>query len=278
MLTDLEAKITLRRLGYLPGNPLNPRDEVLRHSVGLFQKYYSLKTDGILNGETKEALSRPRCFFPDKNFVEREEFMSAEILLAGGRILSVQTRAAKGDIASVFGIGWPGVNKTFTLYYEFRSGTSPDFCNAVIRAMERWQRVDDGNGASSKKIVEFQPATAEHPPDLKIGWFVREDGVEYELGGNALAKAFPPPPSKPSRGEPIPVEFDGEASWSKDGGDPDKFTIEAVATHEIGHILGLAHPLDTIKDSTMSPIFSEGQDAQEISEDAIATLRELYPI
>ena len=60
------------------------------------------------------------------------------------------------------------------------------------------------------------------------------------------------------------------------GGDPDKYDIQSVLTHEVGHFLGLDH--SALLSSVMTPNIAIGQlDQRTLSYDDMAGLASLYP-
>ena len=209
-----------------------------------FQEFYGIQgdTEADRSAATLEALRRPRCGVPDLRNGKKKR-----------------------------GCPWPvGRN---VLVYDF--GTGPvdiDPPNAafdqVERAIEAWNRALAGQGIP----LQLQKRADEPDDQIHVHFSWVSLGNELSIARPPVALAdFPPKCGLRSRGLPRPVWFDQDREWSVDH-EPPRLRIVAVAAHEIGHILGLAHSR-----SQSSVMYSDsGQGIDSPSADDEIALAQLY--
>jgi peptidoglycan hydrolase-like protein with peptidoglycan-binding domain len=227
----------LRRFGYLtvPYQRGSFGEETAR-AVRRYQRFHRLTVDGIVGSETKRRLSAPRCGLAD------------EVGFSGAFVL----RGCKYD------------NQTLT--YAFTGGT-PDLPgnqerDIVRRAFDVWA------GVTPLRFLEVRP---EEGPDFRISWETGNhgDGVQntFDGPGRTLAHAFfPPPCGGPFAGS---LHFDEGEPWTAD---TRGIHLEAVAIHEIGHLLGLSHSDDP--NAIMFPTYRPA--VLTLGQDDIDGIQELY--
>lgn len=230
----------LRRFGHLNG-PFEPcrLDAATSRALRTFQRAMSLPESGELDPLTAQVVERPRCGMPDP-------------ILAP-------------DAPPSYVLQGCSYNRvTFT--YRFASGTADipgDGEKAAIdAAFDTWADVLCG--------VSFN-ATLSSTADFVILWGTGEhgDGYPFDGEGNVLAHAFYPPPCGGSFAGH--AHFDDAETWSLTG--TDGFDLQTVATHEIGHLLGLGH--SSVPQAVMYA--SYGGLRRTLHADDVAGIRRLYP-
>ncbi|GFP83188.1 metalloendoproteinase 1 [Phtheirospermum japonicum] len=119
----------------------------------------------------------------------------------------------------------------------------PDLKAAFGRAFSRWSAVIP---------VSFTEAADYSHADIRIRWYSGEhgDGLPFDGPLGVLAHAFAP--------ENGNLHLDAAERWAVDlaaEGSQAAVDLESVATHEIGHILGLQHSSnsDAVMYATLSP-------------------------
>ncbi|KAF0928701.1 hypothetical protein E2562_006124 [Oryza meyeriana var. granulata] len=141
----------------------------------------------------------------------------------------------------------------------------PDAVRAVFRsAFARWA-----------EVIPVSFAETEHydAADIKVGFYAGDHGDGYPFDGplHRLAHA-----AGPENGH---MEFDAEEQWAVDlSADRSRFAfdLESVATHEIGHVLGLDH--SSLRRSVMYPSTGKRERKVHLSMDDIAGIQELYGV
>jgi len=205
----------LRKFGFLRNiSTLGVFDDATRSAVEHYQKFFSLKPDGVVGPVTKNMLVQPRCGVPDIP-EDKSGHWTAGAFVARG--CSYQ----KNDLTYIF--------------ENFSRWLGPPVCRMVIRqAFAAWQAVSP---------LRFREAGPGETPDLRIAWESghHHDGSPFDGPGNILAHAYYPPPcGGPHAGS---LHFDDSETWVVDAG-KQGFQLFQVALHEIGHLLGLAHSSD----------------------------------
>ncbi|XP_006887417.1 PREDICTED: matrilysin [Elephantulus edwardii] len=130
----------------------------------------------------------------------------------------------------------------------------------VEKALDIW---------SEKIPIEFQRVFFEDA-DIVIRFTrgVHGDAYPFDGPGNTLAHAF-----FPGEGLGGDVHFDADEYWTNDSSTGTNFLF--VATHELGHSLGLSHSSDP--NAVMYPTYKEG-DMKDfgLSKDDIESIQKLY--
>ena len=230
----------LRQFGYLRDSSFEEGvlDEPTSVALRLYQERNSVKPTGMLEAETRNAMTTARCGLPD---------------LDDGTAFS--TRCA-----------WERTNLTFA----FAGGTqdtdgSTEF-DAVRRAFDTW---------ASAAPLSFTEVSLSDNADVVIDWRDAND-PDLSMVGGVLAHAdFPPNCSIITETLPKPIHFDdSEHGWSI-GAAPDRFDVETVALHEIGHILGLQHT--DVNGAVMFPSVSANFTLRVLQVDDLQGIQTLYP-
>ncbi|ERN00765.1 hypothetical protein AMTRI_Chr13g116420 [Amborella trichopoda] len=249
----VELKKYFQRFGYLLNPPNSSEtltdcfDEEFESAVRTYQARLSLSVTGRLDPDTLAQVMTPRCGMPDKGL--------------GGPFHEV------GHYAFFPGVPkWPRGKKALTY------GISPtnmvnyldmeDVRMALSRAFDRWSNVIPLN---------FTETQDYYGADIKIGFFSGDHGDGQPFDGvlGILAHAF-----SPSNGN---FHLDASETWSTDFGVQKSrvaIDLESVATHEIGHLLGLGHSKE--KEAIMYPSLSPRTKKMELRSDDIIGVQSLY--
>lgn len=105
--------------------------------------------------------------------------------------------------------------------------------------------------------------------DITIGFYYGDHGDGFPFTQGVLAHAFAPEIAK--------MHFNGAVIWSIDfhrEKRPDAFDLESVATHEIGHLLGLDHSADP--DAVMFRSIHRRTKKRELTPDDVQGIQTLY--
>ncbi len=233
----------LAHFGYLREDAPGPTDalsEPVSAALCRFQRNFGLRATGGLTVETLVLMMRPRCSNPDIPPSPRPEQRIANpgtltSATTGPAASSAGPAGAEGDPIVFMGNRWD----SHSLRYRLFDGTA-DISNewSVVRAaMDTWA------AASPLSFSQVSGGDSDLEFDFRRPG---ESGYPFDSGGNKdgniLAHAW-----GPTNGT---VEFDDHEDWGSR-------SLPAVATHEIGHALGLAH--SGVGDATMYPWYDSGQ-------------------
>ncbi|KAI3468957.1 hypothetical protein Pfo_025620 [Paulownia fortunei] len=251
-----ELKRYFRRFGYLPVPPENISftdffDEEFEAALLSYQKNLGLSETGKLDYDTMRVIVSPRCGVSDLTTA------------GGGHGLKTTRRFA-------YFYGQPRWVRSppMTLTYAFSSANMIDYVglsdvkSAFRGAFSRWSAVIP---------VNFTEAEDYSLADIRIGWYRGDhgDGEAFDGVLGVLAHAFSPENGR--------FHLDAAERWAVDfTAEKSKVAVdlESVATHEIGHVLGLAH--SSVKDAIMYPSLSPRTKKVELRMDDVAGIQALY--
>ncbi|GAB1861325.1 Matrix metalloproteinase-2-like [Camponotus japonicus] len=244
---DDKAQNYLMRFGYLPqtdfetGN-LRTEDQ-LKDAIRNLQKFGGIPVTGEIDEATKGLMTAKRCGLPDQ---PDPRF--------------IRTRHKR---FTIHGQQWQYRNLTWSLRSEQPSGLDTGGVRLELsKALNLWAR-------NSK--LTFQEINSDHA-DILV-YFHRGyhgDGYPFDGRGQILAHAFFP--GKDRGGD---AHFDEEEIWLlKDDSNEEGTSLFAVAAHEFGHSLGLAH--SSVQGALMYPWYQGLSPNYELPEDDRHGIQQMY--
>lgn len=150
---------------------------------------------------------------------------------------------------------------------------------ALDRAYSTWEAVDCGGGPPSIEIFQYPQVACDvaefNQCDENANLWVFLDEWPYEDGGLTLAQTWVHFDTKTGRILDADVEVNTAEYEIGVGSAAQREHFIAIATHEIGHVLGLDH--SPRLDATMYTSYSRVSDLSVLSDDDSAGLCEIYP-
>ncbi|GMQ04880.1 hypothetical protein CsSME_00050141 [Camellia sinensis var. sinensis] len=249
-----ELKKYFQRFGYLDTVPetslTDTFDDRFESAVITYQKNLGLAVTGKLDTDTVTQIISPRCGVSDDAAPAPHKLhVSRHYAYFHG-----QPRWARSSPMTLT-YAFSPVN---IIHYVSQS----DLKAVFERAFSRWSAVIP---------VNFTEANNYWAADIKIGFYHGDhgDGEAFDGVLGILAHAFSPENGR--------FHLDAAETWAVDfGSEKSKVAVdlESVVTHEIGHILGLAH--SSVKQAVMYPSLSPRTKKVDLRLDDVEGVQSLY--
>ena len=167
----------------------------------------------------------------------------------------------------LFGQSWPDSQATI---YSTGGDSSSTFDSAFVEAMNNWNNLSDFQfiNASGFKDPCADPNT--YGPPRFSGYAFRSDSCGTSFGSSTLAVNW-----RWTYGITIVqagTVFNSVWSWDVHSGSSSNIDFRRVATHELGHALGLGH--ESVNTALMNPFYSETIETSQ--SDDIEGIRAIY--
>uniref|UniRef100_A0A8C4QSN6 Matrix metallopeptidase 19 n=1 Tax=Eptatretus burgeri TaxID=7764 RepID=A0A8C4QSN6_EPTBU len=238
---ESNAEEYLQQFGYLKTEKgiLTEHEEKneLSKSLRAFQRMAGLIETGLLDNMTMYKMKQPRCGVED---VGRSSFDAIGNDVRG-------KRNSHGR--------WSKNRLTYRI-----SNVTPDMSNAAVRkafnqAFNQWSKV------SPLRFFE----TTSSQSDIVISFARRNhyDGHPFDGPGRTLAHAFFPEDGR--------IHFDEDETWTDN---QRNINLMVVATHELGHTLGLTH--SNHPSAVMAPFYSGYRNPFNLHANDISRIQQIY--
>jgi Matrixin/Putative peptidoglycan binding domain len=213
-------------------------DPTIEEAVVLFQESFGLEVTGEVDGPTLEIMKSPRCALPD--------------LVVVPPIADFATpRWDTNDLTFGFASFCPGLTEDETI-------------DLIQEAVDRWAAVTP----LSFTLTDFASA------HLKIQWLSGSHGDAFDFVGRCQTFGhgfFPPPFADPGH-----VHFNQDEVWVADNPGSGQVDLLTIATHEIGHALGILDHLNLSSSNVMNARFNCGLVRRDLQPDDIAAIQAIY--
>ena len=277
-------------------------------SIKLYQKFNNLTITGELDEETKAELLKPRCgnsdilinnpasgydmtIYPAESYYNNDRNNSNKFQPK----IEFETQPENfvaDNSWKTYKIGLRGSAITFGLdgrhqNYEIMSEklTTEQVCIAILRAFKTWELAADIKfreinygqdihcGTYLGLHSRVPPMVKVSRPNIQLGFFHGQHGDNQRFDGvsGTLAHAYYPGTSSYAG----LVHFDRDEPWTLDMSEWVGNDLFLVATHEIGHALGIGH--SSVRGTIMYPAYQSVQTTKfKLHNDDLNAIRHLY--
>jgi len=168
---------------------------------------------------------------------------------------------------SLIGASWPNAEATV---YSTGGSSNSTFDNAFVEAMNNWNNLSNFSFNDASGLADPCANPNNYGPPWLTGYAFRSDSCGNAFGSSTLAVNY----GWTSGGEIIQAGMVFNTAWSWDVHSLSGSNIDfrRVATHELGHALGLGH--DNAYSALMNTIYSETIETPQT--DDINGLRAIY--
>ncbi|KAK4262592.1 hypothetical protein QN277_028136 [Acacia crassicarpa] len=248
-----ELKNYFHQFGYLPradtmsSDFTDTFDAQFESALLLYQKKLGLPVTGKLDSHTISTIMTPRCGVSDGS---SHTIHSAHHFA----FFNGKPRWARASPMTL--------TYAFSPYHIIGRLSKAEIRTVFERSFSRWASVIP---------VKFRETSRYKSADIRIGFYHRNhgDGKPFDGVLGVLAHAFCPENGR--------FHLDAAETWSVDfERDKSKVAVdlESVVTHEIGHILGLAHT--SVKGAVMYPSLKPRTKKVELKIDDVEGVQALY--
>ncbi|XP_071789516.1 matrix metalloproteinase-19-like [Asterias amurensis] len=218
----------------------------VRSSIQRMQRFANLPQTGEVDAETLRVMKMPRCGVPDPNG------RGTNGTVLGGRLKRYAHTGGK----------WPKKDLTFRVLNSPQELSFSEVVATMREAFKLWSDVVP---------LRFFEVTAGYADIyISFGTYSHGDLFAFDGPGGTLAHAYPPMSGFDDLDGD--VHFDDSETFTSSGYDGINLLI--VATHEIGHSLGLAH--SEVQGALMQPFYSGYTPDFRLSYDDILGMQLIY--
>ncbi|KAK7287007.1 hypothetical protein RJT34_22410 [Clitoria ternatea] len=257
-----EFKRYLSHFGYLPRQNNNTFsdefDAILKFALIRYQQNLGLQVTGKLDFNTVSQMITPRCGVPDANLTPRNHHHHDHVHTTKNFVYFPGKPRWSRPMPMTLTYG-------FSRYNMIHSLSMKEIKEAFQRAFSRWASV------IPVSFIEVSDDDEVEAADIKIGFYNGEhgDGEPFDGVLGVLAHSFSPEIGR--------LHLDAAETWAVDfrvTTSEVAVDLESVATHEIGHLLGLSH--SSVKEAVMYPSLRPRDKRANLNIDDIKGVQSLY--